>query len=229
MRTIPMFLLAATLLGAFAGCQKQSSVPAAVEQAEKGGGTATSTPETALSKEFNVGDAETSVELVLELDPASASDSVKETTVLTAKKSVSQSNVTVATPFPGELWVRIRVRPSKPFIERTAVLRGVLTRDDTAIAQFNVVLGKYALENDPAQPKLFRVNVLADLPALPDTMLLVAKAEILLAPKGTDEATIDPLTLTADQGDTSAKLSNPLRISTAAPAPLLPTETVPAQ
>ncbi len=230
MRIYPVVLLAAALLGTLAGCQKQESVPDAVKRADSGKDGATPANTTTLSKEFNVGDAETSVELVLELDPASASDAVKEERLLTAKKTLSQANVSVSTPMMTELWVRIRVRPSQPFIERTAVLRGVLTRDDKPIAQFQTVLGKYALQDEPENPKVFRVNVLADLPVLPSTMLLFAKAEILLAPKGTDDATIDPATLTAEQGDTSAKISNPLRVTVnAAPAITTPAaEAVPA-
>lgn len=219
MRTKSLLLLAVVLLGVFAGCQKREAVPDAVKRVDSGQDTGGGDSSTTLSKEFNVGDAETSIELVLELDPASAGDTVKEERILTAKKSLSQANVTVSPPAPGELWVRIRIRPNQPFVERTVVLRGVLTRDDKPIAQFQTVLGKYALQDEPEHPKVFRVNVLDGLAALPETMLLFAKAEVLLAPKGTDEAAVDPATLVADQGDTSAKISNPLRISLT-PAPL---------
>lgn len=212
---MPRFFFPAALLAAvlvLGACQKQGdSVPKAVEQADVGGAAAPGI-DTTLSKEFNVGDAETSIELIMELDPASTTDSITEEKVLTARKSLSQALVKVQGTPPAELWVRVRVRAGAPFIERTVVLRGAITRDEQPIAGFQTVLGKYALEDDPAQPKIFRVNVLDGLPEAPATMLLYAKAEVLLAPKGTDEAAVDPATLTADPGDISAKLSNPLRI-----------------
>lgn len=225
MQRMKLILLAIALLGVFAGCQKKETVPDAVKRADEGLDGGSGSTSTTMSKEFNVGDAETSIELVLELDPASASDSVKEEQVLTAKKTLSQAAVTVSGPAPGELWVRIRIKPNQPFVERTVVLRGVLTRDNAPIAQFQTVLGKYSLQDEPEHPKVFRVNVLDGLSAVPETMLLFAKAEVLLAPKGTDEATIDPATLAADQGDTSAKISNPLRITVVGGSQPAPAET----
>lgn len=223
---LAVVLLGALGVGLSACGPKEEAVPKAVERAESGkdsGGAA------ALTTGFNVGDAETSIELNLELDPAmAAAPGVKEDRVLNAKKQLSQSTVTVTTPGLKELWVKLRVRPSRPFIERPVVLRGVIERDNQPLASFQVKLGKYAMENDPDNPKEFRVNLLADLPTLPASMLVFAKAEVLLLPTGTDEATIDVPNVTVEEGDISAKISNPLRVTTqyAPPAPLaLPVET----
>lgn len=214
------------------GCGKSDNVPTAVRRAENTTSSPAGVPPQPEedTKEFNVGDAESSIELVLEVDPESKQAGVSEEPILTAKKTVSQSTATVKEPVPASLWVRIHVQPHATFIERTVVVRGVLERDGQAIAAFQTVLGKYALERDlgdgSKRPQVFRVDILKDLPQRPASMLCFARAEILLAPKGTDEASIDPATLQADPADVSAKISNPLRVNfpaaAAAAAPAAP-------
>jgi hypothetical protein len=223
-RFVLAILLVAGLGGGLSACGRQeAAVPKAVEVAESGKGADASAP---LTTGFNVGDAETSIELNLELDPVTAAVAgVKEDRVLNAKRQLSQSSVTVTTPGLKEFWVKLRVRPARPFIERPVVLRGVIERDNQPLASFQVKLGKYAMEEDPDSPKEFRVNLLADLPTMPASMLVFAKAEVLLLPTGTDEATIDVANVTVAEGDISAKISNPLRV-VAQYAPLaLPAET----
>jgi len=198
-------------------CSQQEAVPKAVQQAESGKGSATSNGPAVT--EFNVGDAETSIELILELDPASAAPEVKEERVLNAKRQLNQSNVTISKFGVSELWARIRIHPTKSFEGRVVVLRGVLERDNQPIASFQTLLGKYATEDDPAHPKVFRVNVAEGLPTLPNSMLLFARAEVLLLPLGTPEEGVDLANVTVEQGDLSAKISNPLRVTLQLPPP----------
>lgn len=225
---LSLFVLA--LGAAFSACSRPETVPKAVQEAESGKGSSGSA---LISSEFNVGDAETSIELYLELDPDTALlPNVKEDRILNAKHQLSQSNVTLDAATQKEFWVRIRIRPTKPFVERPVVLRGVLERDGQPIVSFQTVLGKYATEDDPDHPKVFRVNVLDGLAAPPASMLLFARAEVLLMPAGTDEKTIDTANATADQGDISAKISNPMRITLQLPPPsplAIPTPATPAE
>lgn len=222
------YVILGSLLVVLGACQQQSDgVPKAVRDAEKGAPKQRQNAFDDTGKEFNVGDAETSIELTLELDPASESALVKQERVLNVKKQLSEASVKVEDAGLKELWVRIRVRSREPFDKRIVVLRGVLERDGQPVAGFQTVLGAYVTElaEDPAAaakewPREFRVNVLQGVASLPATMLLHAKAEVLLAPVGAKESEIDPATVVADPSDISAKISNPLRVNFPAPSPL---------
>ena len=222
MRSLALLALAGMALSACG--KKDTAEPAFVAKAERGGGgTPAAAPEA--KDEFNVGDAETGFNLILELDPESKSDQVKEDRIVSSKKILSEETVTVSDPALQHLWVRIQVQPTQNYTKRVAVLRGVLERDGQPIASFQTVLGKTALQpamlGDTHSPKEFRVDVLGGLASRPATTLLLAKTEVLLAPKGADEAVVDPATLKADPGDVSAKISNPVRVNFAA-APAAP-------
>ncbi|MCK5642982.1 MAG: hypothetical protein KAJ19_19400, partial [Gammaproteobacteria bacterium] len=70
-------------------------------------------------------------------------------------------------------------------------------------------------------PRVFRIDLLADLEELPTTMLVIAEAEALLMPAGTDAAKLDPRTAETDESNTATLFSNPIRVNfeTEAPAP----------
>lgn len=232
MRFALQTVLVLMLVGLFAACQKKDSAePAFVREAEKSAGKAASTAGAdGLPKEYNVGDAESGFTLNLELDPESQGAMVTEEKTMTSKKTLSISTVTVTDPNLQHLWVRVRIAPLERYTKRVVALRGALERDSQPIAGFQTVLGKYCLEKPTPgvnlPPKEFRVDVLAGLTERPKTMLVLAKTEVLLAPKGSDEAVVDPATLKADPAETSAKISNPLRINfAAAPAAAAPSPT----
>lgn len=230
MRSIWCLVAVVAISMGLAACQKpESGVPKGVAKAEMEmgpGGMPTRTEDVA--PEFTVGDAETSIQLILELDAESVAENVKEEKVLTAKKLLSQSNVSVTPPAPASLWVRLRIKPIQPFVERAVVLRGVIERDGQPMASFNTVLGKYAMEDEPNRPKLFRIDALKDLPSLPSSVLLFARAEVLLAPEGANEDTIDPATMAAAPGDVSVVISNPLRVNAVLPGVTALPEQAPA-
>ena len=232
MRVALQCVLVLLLAGVLPACgKKESAEPAFVREAEKSSGKAASTDGgDGLPKEYNVGDAESGFTLNLELDPESQGATVTEQKIMTSKKTLSEATVTVTDPNLQHLWLRVRIAPSERYTKRVVALRGALERDGQPIAGFQTVLGKYCLEKPTPgvnlPPKEFRVDVLEGLKERPKTMLLLAKTEVLLAPKGSDEAVVNPATLQADPADTSAKISNPLRINfeaapaaAAAPAP----------
>lgn len=228
------WVILGSLLVVLGACQQPSDgVPKAVRDAETGAPKQRQNSFDDTGKIFNVGDAETSIELTLELDPASEGAGAKQESVLNAKKQLSEATVNVSDAGVQELWVRIRVRSREPFDKRVVVLRGVLERDGQAVAGFQTVLGAFVTElaADPAAaakewPREFRVNVLQGVANRPASMLLYAKTEVLLAPEGAKENEIDPATVVADPSEISAKISNPLRINF--PAAAAPAEAAPA-
>jgi len=168
-------------------------------------------------KSLDIGDADAAIQVLLRLAPEAITPLVREETVVDARKNLNRVEVTSNDPGLATLPVIITVRTNTPFVERPVVVRGILERDGTPIASFTTVLGAYAMEQDPGtgivRPREFKVDVLANLPEVPDSMLLNARADLLMLLPGTDESTIDPLTAIAEPGFATGKLSNPLRVT----------------
>jgi hypothetical protein len=172
----------------------------------------------------DIGDAEQLSRIAATLAERSQSPLVEEKTMESPREEIVLSTVQVEQPFPAELWIKFSNRATQSFETQPIVVRARVFRDNEEIGQYQTVLGKYATGwqqavDTPQLPLEFEFDVLAGLPALPDTMLVHVEAELSLMPPGTDEATLDPATATAAVDLVTVKRSNPVRINFGAAAP----------
>ena len=207
MRYLMLLLLPAM---AVAGCGGKPSPPPAANPAAP---AATVAPE---AHELDIGDVETAITLQGVLAPESRAGGIKVDTLEGRNKAIVMATVHVAPPPPRELWFEYSVKSLQPFPDRPVALRFSVLRSigpqDDPIAEYAVVLGADAhLASDP--PRSVRVNALAGLDSMPESMLLHVRGELILLPPGAGPASVDPRSVTAGPDDVSSALQcNPVRI-----------------
>ena len=168
---------------------------------------------------INIGDVEAVVSIALTVSTESRGPQVSVEDIITpnAREILGMSNVTVTAPYPETLVAAIGVFSVDNFADRPVALRGKILREGTQIGTFSTVLGKYATGRVPAgvvpMPKLaFTADVFQGMSTMPDTMLIFAEVEAFLLPSGTDESTVDPLTVTTSVENKTVIRSNPMRV-----------------
>ena len=175
-------------------------------------------------KSINIGDVEAVVAIEFTIAQESRSPQVQVEEVITpnVRKTLGMSNVTVSAPYPEKLVASIKFTSANNFEDQPVAFRGRVLREGTEVGTFSAVLGKYARGRAPrgvVVPRMsFTADIFKDLSSKPKSMLLFAEAEAFLLPMGTDEATVDPLTVTATAEFKTAITSNPMRVDFVAPA-----------
>jgi hypothetical protein len=130
-------------------------------------------------------------------------------------------------PFPATLPILVRARSNQAWETTPVVCRAKVTIEGNpqALAEIQFVWGKEAKQ----QPHEVTADVMAALPTVPESVLVVLRADTLLLPPGTDPATVDPATATAPEASSTVLLSNPVRINFHnEPAPDTAAEAIPA-
>ncbi len=146
-----------------------------------------------------------------------------EELVAQRNKNITVATIDVAQPYPAGLPLEFTVAGNDAAFAVTPVLmRGRILRDDTdELGTFTTVL---AGQTDVRGGR-FEADALQGLNTLPETMLVVAEAETLLLPPGTDVDAIDVATVATTPNRTTTLRSNPIRINFvdgAAPRPSPP-------
>ncbi len=209
------FVMAAMILLCLTGCRKEaksivSDTPEPVPVVIAG-----ETPH-----RTDIGDIESGTTIIGTIAEESRGASVQVEDMTTQRGDITMVTATVSPPYPPELWVRfqIKTRSGASAIKRLVAVRGKMVRDEQPIAMLQTMLGG---PDDPKagtdRPTEFKVDVLSGLAAPPNSMLVYAEADLLLLPKDTDPAGIDPATANVDPGDSATIRSNPVRINFAAP------------
>lgn len=138
----------------------------------------------------------------------------------TPKQTISLCTIEVSPPHPPELWLTFRVFPARYFDGQALAVRGIVFREQGMPAEeAETIETFYALLAIPSdhlpipEPYMIRVNAFSGLESLPVTMLIHAEMEVLLLPRDTDAAEVNPATVVVDAGRTTGMLSNPIRIN----------------
>ena len=224
-----------------AGCGGQESA-APTSSAEPAEPAATSTEPAvpvAGPRELNIGDIEAEVKFEVRLDADVAPAGVTSEELSSQKQKLNLVTVTVEGARPAELWLRIDLSTQLEFPERPVAARGRLIREVEAgvketLFTFETIFDDNASarrrrEGGDFPPQNFRAEVMQGLSEMPETMLLYGEMDVVIMPKGTDPATLDPATARHTPESEGLLLSNPVRINYvpgSAPAPEM--ETAPA-
>jgi hypothetical protein len=168
----------------------------------------------------DIGDVEADLRIEATVADESLGAQVTAAEDRTVRNTLTMTTATVPPPPPAQLWLRFRVAPGKNvnYARHPVVVRGRILRDNVPLDTFSTVLGAYlhaqqTVAVGTVRPLDFKVDVLQGLAAPPPTMLVHGQAELILLPEGTDEATLDPATVTAEAGNQTTVLSNPVRIN----------------
>ena len=167
---------------------------------------------------IDLGDVDSGVFIVGRLAPESQRASISEEYVETMRNTLSMAVITVRPPFPERLLIRFELTASRAFEERPVVVRARALRDDDALLDKEqaYVMGKEANRvpvdaSGIAHPRAFVVDALEGLDAVPETMLVHARADAWLMDGVTPEELLDPRM--ASSSERVALLSNPVRIN----------------
>ena len=156
---------------------------------------------------IDVGDMEVSLRLQLRLIPEMIPQNVTED-FLKDNDILRLDTVSIHSPAPNKLLAKCTLEPVRP-VSAAAAVRVTILRDNVELAKFG-----YVIETSGLQEALqHEVDVLSDLSSLPESLLVMAQAEIILLPDGMDTALLDPLTVTAAPENLGSLLSNPMRIN----------------
>jgi hypothetical protein len=163
---------------------------------------------------ITVGDVEARIHMDATVDAAARGPNMAVEELEDYRQGFNYVTITVSPPYPAQLAITFKTVPHIGFAEQPYVLRTTVFRDKNVIATFNNVIVSDPPASELAPPSRVNVfNVLEGLTATPDTLLVRAQSEIVLYPKGTDAATIDPKAPAPGTGPTGVLLSNPVRIT----------------
>ncbi len=167
---------------------------------------------------IDLGDVDSGIFIVGTLAPASKADSISEEYIETQRNTVSMAVITVRPPFPERLLIRFELTATRAFEERAVVVRARALRDDDTLPdkEYAYVMGKDAnrtpVDNaGVSHPRVFDVDALEGLDAVPETMLVHARADAWLMDGVTPEELLDPRM--ASSSERVTLLSNPVRIN----------------
>jgi hypothetical protein len=156
----------------------------------------------------DIGDVESSLEMRATLSEKSRAANIAVDQMVDARDRLDLVTLAVSPPRPKELWVSFLVRAKGELPKQPVALRGKVFRDKVVIASFSTLVSAALAEKAYEQA----VDVLAGLPAAPETLLVSGQAEVFFLPPGTDPATADLSALPATPQTTGNVLSNPVRI-----------------
>jgi len=209
------FLITAMILLCLTGCRNESKSIVSDDSEPAPVVIAGETPH-----RTDIGDIESGTMIIGTIAEESRGAPVQVEDMTTVRGDITMSTATVSSPYPPELWVRFQIksRPGSNIEKRLVAVRGKLIRDEQPIETLQTILGGSPEDTAGAnRPTEFKVNVLSGLATLPSTMLVYAEADLLLLPKGTDPAVVDPAPVSVDSRDTATIRSNPVRLNFAAP------------
>jgi len=175
---------------------------------------ATETSDSAL----NVGDVEQQTWIVADVALKSQTESVSIDALEDARKKLNLVTVTVTPPHPESFWVDIRLNTLRSFETNPVVLRarysvsaeypGEEEAVEVEMPGFMEVVSEQVHKSSIEQ-----IDILAQLPGVPETLLFKVEADAILSKYGTDAASLDPETAEAPPARTTTLLSNPLRVN----------------
>lgn len=192
---------------ALAACSPPPTAPESREGTDGADPLPTSPIVKADSKRFGIGDVETGLRVTLRLDAESKLGNVKYEELETMRKDLARVSVEVRPPYPDELWLTFLIRANIGFQGNPVRVKARVYVDKNEVEAFEFVFG----ENPALRPRATRVNVLAGLDTVPESLLVHAEVEAALF-EGVDPASFDPATAVARRGNTVTVFSNPVRI-----------------
>jgi len=214
MNTRPLFwfccftLAAMVAMTAFPGCSgAKPEPPKAPEGAAKPAEAPLAKP---VEPGLDIGDVEAGVVVSATVPAEAITDQVSVDNMETARKRLSMATVTVKPPYPQKLIVRVTLAPQVSYEKQPVVVRGKLRRDEQPIEpEFSTIVSKGGPIGDNTIK--FDFDVMQGLSAPPDTMLVYARFDAWLMPKGTPPTGLDPNSANSDQH--TVLTSNPVRIN----------------
>ena len=172
-------------------------------------------------KELTIGDVEAVVEIRGTVAEESLSSQVSVEILETPKHTLTLTRAFLYPPYPRQLWLEFILTGITQYEKRPVVIRGIIYRqlddgEEKAIGELNSVIGvsSETIQSDPSKygPRRVKIDVLADLEAMPETMLVLLRAKTMLLPVETDTEELDPAETSAPPSDTTILRSNPVRI-----------------
>lgn len=212
-------------LAVLAGCSPEKFV----KKDNPGGFSTVLEKGTPIPHVLTIGDVEGQVSLAATIPESSRGPAVTVEEMNTRNELLTFCTVTIDVPRPLFLPGQFTIRAKKQFRDRPVAARARIYREidggePEQIGEFATVIGSNAMRRGPEsyleEPVMqFEADILQDLPAGVESMLVLAKMEVLLMPEGTDENTLDPVTATVeDPTDQTVIESNPMRVNFAAPS-----------
>lgn len=167
---------------------------------------------------LTIGDVEGKVFMTANIAQDSLASNINVEELISRNERVHLRTITITEPFPQSLVCEFHLISEQNFPDNPVAIRGRILRDEDEIGSFVAVLGEHAVRrmvlDVEALPSLkFHFDVLENLDAIPDTMLVVAEMEAMLTPTGTDESTLDPATVQVSSANRNIIRSNPIRIN----------------
>jgi hypothetical protein len=162
--------------------------------------------------EVTIGDVEQQVRLNGTVEePDRPLEGVKVEEIEDPRGKMNLVTVDISPPYPQSLMLTYRLSAQRNFPDTPVVLRGRILTDKTAepLATFTEVLGEQATRVDRA----VKVDLMAALTEIPDTLLVTADLDALLLAKGTPEESVDPATAETTPDRQSKILVNPIRVN----------------
>jgi len=172
---------------------------------------------------LNIGDVEAKVFINGTVVERSQGPNVKVEQMEARNERITFTTVDVSPPYPSEFWVNFQIRSEESYGKQPVVLRGRMLRDESLLGEFHTVLGRDATRGYTASPPLhsYSCDILAGLDAVPESVLVLVEADVLLMSPGTPEASVDPVTAEVEAEFRATIRSNPLRVNfVGGPAPL---------
>lgn len=196
--------LALTLTLGMAACSKPAPTAAPSATGEEAGPATKS----AAIRRLDIGDVEAHVSLALRVSAESKTPEVNASEDWSRRKRLSLANTDVTQPFPESLWLALEIDSQHAFTTESVLLTTTIYVDDKEVGTFTDILGADA----PNKTIIHKVDALAGLDVLPETMLAraEAKATLYLDKKPED---IDPETAERLPAWTADLPSNPMRIN----------------
>ena len=190
------------------GCSgSKSEPPKEAENAAKPAQPPTAPP---VEPGLDIGDVEAGVVISATVPPDDISGQVSVDNMETARKRLSMATVTVKPPYPAKLTIRVTLSPQVSYEKQPVVVRGKLRRDEQPVEpEFSTIVTKGGPIGDNVIKYDF--DVLQGLASPPDTILVYARFDAYLMPKGTPAMGLDPKTAASDLH--TELLSNPVRIN----------------
>lgn len=206
--TMRSAVVAFLMLAALAACSgEQPPAPADEPSAPEG---ALEEP-VAPAEEVTLGDVEQTVFINATIAEADRAPSVKVDEIEDRRKRVTLVTVDVYQPYPEDLPISYTVDSRRNWKETPVVVRGrfIFEGRPETFGDFHTLLGEFANRGEFTKT----VDLMDHLPEVPETVLVLVRAEGLLMEPGTDEKAIDPATATVPEDRIANLMSNPIRIN----------------
>ncbi|MBP9004405.1 MAG: hypothetical protein KBH78_12355 [Candidatus Hydrogenedentes bacterium] len=173
--------------------------------------------------ELNIGDVEAMIRMSLKAPAEQFPPTAEVEPMETRKGHLAAWYVTLKPPYPQAIQVTLDLTVLREFTERPVILEIELLRDDQPIGvPWRTLVTRHVLQpgtDAPDGPRSFQADVMQGLATPPESMLIVARARAVLAPKGTDPVLLDWQHFDLNSvpaEDRTVIYSNPARITFAA-------------